>query len=218
VVIDEAEARVMIDPSLALSDEGIALFEDEATSRTLALSRSFYEALADESRWPEFDAFGVDWDGVRIRRLRQAAEPIWVEKFSYEEVVGTLTDDASEVLGALLNDGGGLADAAADQWAFLVSHSWLLDKAKRFLERVQRAGAQVWEATAEQMRRIAEFLGGLGPRIANLAKDAARGVEIAIEVGGPALAQALRHHGIPVDERTLQLIENAAGLVVEYDP
>jgi hypothetical protein len=217
VAIEGAESRVMIDPSLALTDDGIALFGDERMARGLAVSRSFYEALDDEARWSELEAFGVEVDGERIRRLRQALEPTWIEKFSYEDVE-TLTDDSRAIRDALLGDGEGLADAAADQWVFLVSRSWLLDKATRFLERVGRAAAQVWELTADEMRRVAEFLGSAARVIASGVKTAARVVEITIQAAGPAVAEALKTLGIHVDEAILRAIEAGAGLVVEYDP
>jgi len=209
----------MIDPSLALTDDGIALFEDEATARELAVSLAFYDALGDESRWVELGAFGVEVDADRIGRLRELIASDLVEKFSYREELESLTNESRVILSALLEDGEGLGDAAADQWVFLVSRSWLLDKAGRFLERVGRAGARVWELTADQMRRLAEFLGSAAQTVASGLKTPGRVIKLVVEAGGPLLPAALNSLGIHhVDPLMLQVIGNGAAVVVEYDP
>jgi hypothetical protein len=207
----------MIDPSLALTDEGIALFEDDEIARQMTVSRAFFELLDDENRWAELEVFGVVPDANVIFRLRRALEPVWVEKFSYAEAEG-LSVEAEGIRGALLEDGEPLGEVAADQWAFLVARSWLLDRLRRFLERIRRAGARVIELTSEQMRRLGEFLGNNAKAIANRIKLGGKAVELAIQAGGPSIAAALRNLQIPVDEAELQFIERGAALVVEYDP
>jgi hypothetical protein len=213
----EDESRVMIDPSLALTDEGMALFEDEATARGLAVSQAFYEALADEDRRQDFEAFGVVPDVDQMRRLRGLLEPRWVEKFSYENLEG-VPDSAVEIHDALLEDGEALAAIAAEQWVFMVSRSWLLDRSKRFLERIRRAGARAFEWTAEEMRRLIDITGSAAKVIAEAAKFAGHGVEIAIEVAGPAIAALLLAHGLPVSREKLDAIGQGVGVLVELDP
>jgi hypothetical protein len=46
----EKISRVTIDPSLALTDEGMALFANEEIARDLAVSKAFYKALRDGVR------------------------------------------------------------------------------------------------------------------------------------------------------------------------
>jgi hypothetical protein len=207
----------MVDPSLALTEEGIALFEDEEISRQLTVSRAFAELLDDRERWGELAAFGVVPDERLIFRLRELLEPRWVEKFSYTEIE-RLSEESAAIRDRLLQDGEPLGDVAADQWVFLVSRSWLLDRTKRFLERLRRAGARVLEVTTQQMGRLVEFVGSNAQRIANLAKAAGKGIEIAIEAAGPVIAALLTQAGVNVDAATLDRIGRGVGLIVEFDP
>jgi hypothetical protein len=211
------EVRVMIDPSLALTEEGMALFENEETARGLAVSQAFYDALVDEDRRQDFEAFGVIPAVDQMRRLRGLLEPRWVEKFSYENLEG-LPNSAVEIHDALLGDGEALAAIAAEQWVFMVSRSWLLDRSKRFLERIRRAGATAFEWTAEEMRRLIDITGSAAKVIAEAAKLVGHGVEIAIEVAGPAIAALLLAHGLHVSKEQLDVIGQGGGVIYELDP
>src|SRR5579862_309354 len=214
---EQEEMRVMIDPSLALTEEGMALFENEESARGLAVSQAFYDALADPVRLQDFGAFGVIPDVDQIRRLRSLLEPRWVEKFSYENLDG-LPEGAIEIHDALLADGEPLAAIAAEQWVFMVSRSWVLDRSTRFLERIGRAGARAFEWTAEEMQRLIEITGSAARVIAEAAKFAGHGVEIAIEVAGPGIAAALMAHGVHVSKEHLDAIGHGVGVFVEFDP
>jgi hypothetical protein len=208
----------MIDPSLALTDEGMALFEDEEIARGLAVSNAFYEALANEDRRQDFEVFGVVPDVNQMRRLRALLEPSWIEKFSTEDL-GELPDGAAEIRARLLDDGEPLAQIAAEQWVFIVSRSWLLDRGRRFVNRVARAGAELIEWSAEKMQWLADMTQTTAKKTAELLK--AKGdpaVLIVVAVGGPAIAAFLGAHGAPVDEHTLHSVAEGLAAFIEIDP
>ena len=197
------EERILVDPSLALSEEGVELLGNPDLVGQLVVSRAFFESLSDRTRRDELLAFADDYDGDLISRVRERLASDAIEKFDYREVLDSLE---------------GLGEAAADQWVFLATRSWIVSKTEKFFGRLRRAAARVLDVAEETLRRVADGLGSAAFRIAEFAKEHAEGVRVIVGFANPAIAQFLRHLGIPINEADLDLMEESAlEIITAYD-
>jgi hypothetical protein len=192
-VADEAQAVVILDPSVLFTDEALGWLEDPELAPFLAVSRALWEQLEDPEIGWQFAPWGTRPDPDRVSRVRQALEPI--TKFSHTDV-DELPGDADSVRNRLLDSDDPFRHVLADEWAFLASHSLavLARNATRTLRRFARAGAHVYAATREEMERGLEAIRDmLPPRVLEVMKYVGKGPsgfggKLIVAGGGYALA------------------------------
>jgi hypothetical protein len=143
--------RFMIDPSLLLTESGLAWFinvaSDRVVTKSAVVSESFYWALTEGPDDMLLPFVGRrDREIVKLARRRLPVLLERIDKFSYRTTENT-TPEVQAVRDAVLRTGRPEADIVADEWTYLVTKSWLIAKRKAFLSRVKRAGANVVEIT-----------------------------------------------------------------------
>ena len=151
-----AVARVMADPSLMMSSDGLAWLEQDPAARAaLVIPRTFADWMAGAAEFPVSAlAAADDVASFAANRPRLEAMMRGVATFSHSEV--TLAPAHEEVRAMLLMDGGPLSDLDADEWAFLQSQSALLSKLRRPADAFRDAGAFIVEVGRKTGVRLVE--------------------------------------------------------------
>jgi hypothetical protein len=138
---------VMIDPSLALSTDGIEWIRDAALTGSLIISSAFARSVADG----QFDILRGFNSTLSEATLDNAASVLGsLPTFTYSQADG-LTERATGIVRSLL-ESGELGEIYADEWAYLATHSWLLDRLGDSGRAFTRAGAVVYTATDGNLR------------------------------------------------------------------
>jgi hypothetical protein len=136
---------LMVDPSLLLSEEGLAwLDKDESARRSIVIPAVFAEWLSGE-RELEIESLVApeDLESVSERRARLNEILGEVAAFSHHEA--TLSRQAQAVLQSLLDSKDPIGELRADEWAFLQSHSFIASKVRHALDAFRDAGAVIVE-------------------------------------------------------------------------
>jgi hypothetical protein len=144
---------LMLDPSFVLSREGAEWLEGDPEALSgVVVPHAFMAWMQEGAPVEDMLAFVApeDRDGIEERRAG-----IWrrfqaARVFSFEEA--QLGDPEQEVLLALRERGDLASLIAADEWAYLQTHSWGLSKLHLPLDAFREAGA----AVAEYGRRLRE--------------------------------------------------------------
>jgi hypothetical protein len=136
----------MLDPSFALSAEGMGWLESDPEAPSLVvIAQTFDEGLRGDRELPFRSLVAArdrrDLDELAERVARLAA--LRIQTFSHKEA--ELEDPARGVLDQLLETGEPEAELWADEWAFLFSHSWMASTLRRSQDRFREAGAVVVE-------------------------------------------------------------------------
>lgn len=144
---EDRSDHFMIDPSLLLTRSKLTWARKRDVSEAAVISKSFYEAVRHgrhDSLLPFVASRDRDTVGLAAEALRPVLRPM--EKFSHRSVT-SLPTEAEAVRVALEASKSPGADILADEWSYLVTHSWLVAKRKAVLTRIRRAGADVLEIT-----------------------------------------------------------------------
>lgn len=139
---NELESRVILDPSVLLTEEAFTWLADVEMRPSLVISQALVDVLVTPGRWAELVPYGADLGSDMLPRLRNAIGPI--TRFSYREVED-LPDEARHIRDALLSSDGPLHELLADEWVFITSQSIgvLHNDRQRTLDAFRRAGVQV---------------------------------------------------------------------------
>jgi hypothetical protein len=136
--------------------------ETSGLGEYLVVSESLRRKLEDPARLvEELAAHGVPAPNADfIVQVRNALEQNDIGSFSYEAARerGELPPGAEEVCRALLESGEPLADALADEWAFVTSQSLavLIERAGDALGAFTRSGANVVGVVKGRMKAALE--------------------------------------------------------------
>jgi hypothetical protein len=205
---------VILDPSVALTQDALAWLEDPELRPSLVISAALWERMLDPEADDEFRAFDVIRDPDLIRRLRAALES--VPRFSYRDVP-ELPDEARAVRDALLSSDEPLNEVLADEWVFLQTQSLaaLRDGVRRTMEAFVRAGARIYEATnAAMTRALGELQDRLPPGLVRVMKGAAGPkdpIPKALLAGGEIALGFVPFLGVPV--AIIGAIQVGSGLI-----
>lgn len=136
---------LMVDPSLALSGEGLVwLEEDEEARHSIVISAAFMEWLRGERDIDLFSVIAPEDVEMADERRRQLVSLLGdAPTFSYQDA--HLSREGEAVRVALLESAGPAAEVHADEWAFLQSHSFLASKVRHPLDAFRDAGAVIVE-------------------------------------------------------------------------
>lgn len=152
----DGRERLMLDPSFALSEDGIGTVRESLElDHPLLLPEAFAEWLRGERSFdPEALIAEEDlgfWE-ERFKELREYHAAGRLPSFFRKEA--RLDPDAQEVLFSLQEGNDEAAELWADEWAFLQSNSWLGSKLDRCLDAFERAGATVLKAGREARTQL----------------------------------------------------------------
>jgi hypothetical protein len=138
-----ASDLLLVDPSLLLSEEGLAwLGEDESARHEIVSSRALAERLRGGVDVGLSQFIAPEDEGSVLERLERLAVLIEsVEQFSYRDV--DLPRLEAQVMQALLIADGANGELLADEWAFLIAHSWMASKLRYVLDRFRDVGAVI---------------------------------------------------------------------------
>jgi hypothetical protein len=218
-MVVEPAPRVILDPSVVFGDDVLEWLRDPAVRPYLAVSATLVDLMAQQQALPQFAEFGQLPGPNRIQEVR--AGLIGIRAFSWKEVED-LSPDALEIRDALLYSQEPLAEALADEFVFLLSHSWgIIGGVKRTLEAFQRAGAKVIEVSREQwIRALRAVRESLPPPLLTGMKslrEMAGGPAgaVVLAVAGTAAAVVFPHLGLPLQVLTDVLAGNT---VIAGDP
>jgi hypothetical protein len=125
--VADSRSRVILDPSFLFTEEALGWMEISGLGEYLVVSESLRRRL-DDPEWliEELAAHGVPVLNVDlIVAVRNALEQNDIATFSYEAAREReqLPPGAEVVCGNLLESEEPLADALADEWAFVTSES-----------------------------------------------------------------------------------------------
>lgn len=138
--------RLIVDPSLLLSDDGLSWLEQDGSARAaIIIPATFAEWLAGTVEIDRSVLFSPeDIEFYAERRARLDSVLGGVPSFSHREVA--LRPRAVEAVRRTLFDvGDPVAILHADEWAFLQSHSVMLSKLRRPLRAFRDAGSAIVE-------------------------------------------------------------------------
>jgi len=139
-----ASDLLLLDASFLLSWEGLGwLQEDPEARRQVIISQALARSLQGEAEI-DLDSFLAEEDReiVGDSRERISAFIQEVPTFSHQEarLIEPWDDDVRR---ALVDEGGTNGEILADEWSFLVSHSWMAAKLQYPLDKFRDAGAVV---------------------------------------------------------------------------
>jgi hypothetical protein len=137
---------LMLDPSFVFSEEGADWLEEDPEALSgVVLPQTLLTWM--QSGGPVEDMHALvaaeDLDGLEERRARLWRPLQGARVFSFEET--QLAESDQEVLIALREQDDLASFIAADEWAFLQSHSWAISKLHLPLDAFREAGAAVVE-------------------------------------------------------------------------
>jgi hypothetical protein len=194
----EQPTGVIIDPSVLFTEEALGWLRDPELSPWLVVSESLYRLVQAEDLEPVFDAYDVQASPELIGQIYEALEPI--RRFSYEEPP-VLPGDTGEVLDRIISSDDPLAGVIADEWVFLTTQSFgvILEKARTTLRRFVKAGAHVYEATAEEMEKCLDVVRDkLPPPVLNAMKTIGRSKAVKwVLIGGNVVGMVLHVVALP---------------------
>lgn len=158
----DSPSHVILDPSFLFSDEALEWIGNPELAQYLVVSEALWSRMEDpQALAEELERFGapIPDPGV-IEMVREAINAAAITKFSYERASadGELEDGTEEVCRGLFANEEPLADALADEWAFVTSQSLaaLGKRAGQALGAFSRAGASVIGVVKEKMIRTLE--------------------------------------------------------------
>jgi hypothetical protein len=142
---DPDEERILVDPSLLLTDRGELWVANRSIQDHLLISSAFYNQIFKDSVDLLSSPFLSDEDpdgyGERLARLRDVIDD-GIATYSWREDGDSLGDEARSVLEVLLSSTTS-GDVLADEFTFLVTHSWMVTARRYTVGAFNRAGAVV---------------------------------------------------------------------------
>lgn len=138
---------LMLDPSFLFSEEGISWLQEERNVRQeeVVVSSAFVRWLHSPEPVEDVIVLVDADDRKEVDERRAALFQLLRGSPTFSSDGVDLERGDEEVLFALREPGGIVADILADEWAFLQSHSWALSKMHFPLDRFRDAGAAVLE-------------------------------------------------------------------------
>lgn len=135
--------RLLIDPSLLLSEPFMDWLEEDGDARARIVNSSAFRQALPTASVDFFYPFLQDYEALealQLRRRRLLALLEGVDSFSSSAV--TLPQQDAEVLGRLIETN---QMVFADEWTFLQSQSWMASELRSALDAFRDAGSAVLE-------------------------------------------------------------------------
>jgi hypothetical protein len=158
----ESPSRVLLDPSVLLTDEALGWMETPELGEYLVVSEALVRRLEEPAAFvEELSSQGFPTpDLALVETIRAAIKERGIDTFSYEQAreQGELPAGTDEVCQALLESDEFLADVLADEWAFVTSQSLAIiaEKFRHSLDAFRRVGATLVEVGREEMETALE--------------------------------------------------------------
>lgn len=149
-----SEQSVMLDPSLAFSEQGLELMQlaDEVELVVPRIVTQWVEGGGDIDPSLVLAPEDAEIFDLHLARIRELAPPL--RTFDHDEV--ELDEGALMVLDRLRSSDDPAASVWLDEWAYLQSNSWLMSKVRRCLDAFDAAGAAILEFAEEHRAELIE--------------------------------------------------------------
>lgn len=156
-----SRSHIILDPSFLFTEEALGWINDPELAQYLVVSEALWQRMEDpRALAEELNRFGAPVDFDVIEMVREEVGAAAITRFSYEResAAGKLQGGTEEVCRALLASEEPLADALADEWAFVTSRSLavLVERVGDALGAFVRAGATVVGVAKDQMKAALE--------------------------------------------------------------